>query len=280
MRPAIRLRFPTPVLAVAALIAPLVVLQAIGPNLTDSAKAQPAAAAARLSLPPGTDFTTLNVSCQTCHSLQMVLQQRLPQKSWTAEISKMAHWGAVITPRQQKSLAGYLARYLGPTAPPQPAALVPAPASQGAAAAHAGTASRFMSADARAHRVNLTIIAAYTSALGGFNFNGDGNGKMVIGVPVGWTVSVTFSNKSAVPHSALFTPFAQRQRAGNFALAFPGAASAHATAGVALGKPQHFHFVAKSIGTYALVCAVPGHEQAGMWDILLVTAGGNPRIML
>lgn len=280
MRSAMRRRARVPALAVAAIIASLAAFQAIGPASTYGSGAQSTLAAAGITLPPGAARETLAVSCQTCHSLQMVLQQRLPEKAWRNEITKMVHWGAVVTASKQASLAAYLARNLGPTVPVQPASLVRAPSAAAANVTLPGLRTAFMAVDAHAHRVDLTLIAAYTGALGGFNFNGDGNGRMVITVPAGWTVAVAFSNRSAVPHSALFTPYAQRQRASSFVLAFPGAASADPAAGIAAGRVQRFRFVARAAGRYALVCAVPGHEEAGMWDTLLVTAGGAPRLTL
>jgi uncharacterized cupredoxin-like copper-binding protein len=42
----------------------------------------------------------------------------------------------------------------------------------------------------------------------------------------------------------------------------------------------HFSFVANKAGTYAIVCAVPGHAVAGMWDVLKVTRGGTAKITM
>src|SRR5438105_324760 len=47
---------------------------------------------------------------------------------------------------------------------------------------------RWLAVNEKAHAATLTLIAAYTNALSGFNFNGYGNGKMVITVPVGFKV--------------------------------------------------------------------------------------------
>ena len=134
---------------------------------------------------------------------------------------------------------------------------------------------RWLVANARAHTVTLTLVAAYTNALNGFNFDGYGNGKMVITIPVGYKVSVIFSNKSSVPHSAVVTPYGKKNATSNFPLAFKGAASPDPTSGITSGKTQRFTFAASKAGTYALVCGVPGHEAAGMWDVLKVTPKGT-----
>jgi sulfocyanin len=151
------------------------------------------------------------------------------------------------------------------------------PGMYAAASHHPGRAAtpRWLVADAQAHTAKLTLIAAYTNALSGFNFNGYGSAKMVITIPVGYRVTVLFSNKSSVPHSAVFTPYSQKNRSSNFPLAFKGSTSPDPTNGITSGKTQRFTFTASKVGTYALVCGVPGHEQAGMWDVLKVTRGGT-----
>jgi sulfocyanin len=132
--------------------------------------------------------------------------------------------------------------------------------------------------NAKTHTATLTLIAGYNNNIGGFNFNGYGNGKMTITVPNGAHVNVVFSNDSALPHSALFTPLNKRNSTGRYPLAFKGATSPNATNGVAKGKTQKFSFVANKAGSYALVCAVPGHEAAGMWDTFVVAKKGNASI--
>ncbi len=119
--------------------------------------------------------------------------------------------------------------------------------------------------------VNLTLIAAYNDAGGGFNFNGGSNGKMTITVPLGDRVNVTFSNNSPLGHSAQIVAFAKSPPVSTVPDAFKGANSPDPTSGVAKGTTQKFSFVANKAGTYLLICAVPGHASAGMWDVLVVS---------
>jgi sulfocyanin len=143
--------------------------------------------------------------------------------------------------------------------------------------AQAGAAPAWLTYSAKAHTASLTIIAGYNNALGGFNFDGYGQGKLVVTIPVGYKVTVAFSNKGALPHSVVIVQYAQRN-AGSYKPTFPGAASPNSTAGIGQGPAQKFSFLAKPAGTYAIVCAVPGHEPAGMWDTLKVVSGGTPSI--
>ncbi|MGH2347316.1 MAG: sulfocyanin-like copper-binding protein, partial [Chloroflexota bacterium] len=57
--------------------------------------------------------------------------------------------------------------------------------------------------DASSHTANLTLVAGYNDTQSGFNFNGAAKGDMTISVPAGANVKVTFSNKGALPHSAV-----------------------------------------------------------------------------
>lgn len=147
-----------------------------------------------------------------------------------------------------------------------------------ARAARHAPAPRWLVVNARTRTVTLTLIASYIMALGGYNFNGDGNGKMVLSVPAGYRVTVIFSNKGLIPHSAVFTSYAKRTSVSGFPLAFKGAQSPNPLTGMTAGKTQRFSFVATKVGAYALVCAVPGHAVTGMWDVLNVTSGGRPSL--
>ena len=121
--------------------------------------------------------------------------------------------------------------------------------------------------DAGHKTANLTVTAAYDQTGGGFNFDGYNLGHLTFTVPLGAKVVVSFTNKAALAHSAVITPYADRSLAGQFPLAFKGSASPNPTTGAAsLSHPQVFSFVANKVGTYALVCGVPGHAIAGMWD--------------
>jgi sulfocyanin len=119
--------------------------------------------------------------------------------------------------------------------------------------------------------VSLTLIAAYTNVLSGFNFNGAGDGKMTITVPFGDKVNVTFTNKGALPHSAQIVAFSKRLPVSTVPDAFKGAHSPNPTAGAGKGKTQKFSFTVNKAGNFLLICAVPGHAPAGMWDNFVVS---------
>ncbi len=53
-------------------------------------------------------------ACLRCHSADMVRQQRLTEKQWTAEVTKMAGWGAAVPEDQKAALIAYLVEHFGP----------------------------------------------------------------------------------------------------------------------------------------------------------------------
>ena len=150
--------------------------------------------------------------------------------------------------------------------------VTPTPAGPGPSQAPAGT--RALVANAAAHTAMLLLVAGLGSANSGFNFDGASNGRLVVSIPVGYKVTVKFSNAAGLAHSAVVTAYANRA-AASFPPAFPGATTPNASTGVGQGVRQTFTFTATKVGTYAIVCAVPGHAAAGMWDVLKVTQGGS-----
>ncbi len=140
--------------------------------------------------------------------------------------------------------------------------------------------SHWLVADTRRHTATLTLIAGYTSALAGFNFDGYGKGALVVRIPSGYRVTVIYQNRGAYPHSVLVTPYAKKDLETDWPVAFPGAISTDAQEGARPGSAQRFSFVVHRVGIYAIICAVAGHEQAGMWDVLRVTRGGTPSLTI
>jgi len=128
--------------------------------------------------------------------------------------------------------------------------------------------------NASQHLVKWVVVAGDGGANGGMNFDGYANGEMTLVVPLGWRVEIAFRNASFTPHSAMVVPFADHERPSFDAslAAFPGAATANPSQGSSKGDEETVTFTASRAGTYALVCAVPGHALAGMWDKLEVSA--------
>ena len=135
----------------------------------------------------------------------------------------------------------------------------------------------YLYVDAAQKKAVIQVVAAATPSDGGFNFDGYDKGRANFVIPVGWSATLEFSNKSATPHDVALTqslkvPLTAVPPAGEpKPVAIPGpttlASGISASSGT-LAQP----FSTAAPGRYYLVCGVPGHVQAGMWDYLTVSA--------
>ena len=65
-------------------------------------------------LPAGTMKPLADQACLHCHSADMIRQQKLNEKQWTAEVTKMVGWGAAGPDDQRAALVAYLLEHFGP----------------------------------------------------------------------------------------------------------------------------------------------------------------------
>jgi cytochrome c1 len=67
------------------------------------------------SLPAGTGRQLVEASCLPCHSPDILVQQRLTEKQWTATVDKMIRWGAVMKETDKPAMIAYLSNNFGVT---------------------------------------------------------------------------------------------------------------------------------------------------------------------
>jgi cytochrome c1 len=67
------------------------------------------------SLPAGDGKQLVEASCFPCHSADMLVQQRLTEKQWTAAVDKMIRWGAVMEEIDKPAMVAYLSKNFGPS---------------------------------------------------------------------------------------------------------------------------------------------------------------------
>jgi hypothetical protein len=65
------------------------------------------------SLVPGEGMDVVRSRCTACHEPAMLLQQRLTEQQWVAEITKMQGWGAVVADEEKGPMARYLVMIAG-----------------------------------------------------------------------------------------------------------------------------------------------------------------------
>ncbi len=64
--------------------------------------------------PDGPAKAVADQACLKCHSTDIVRQQRLTEKQWTANVTKMIGWGAEVPEDRREELVRYLAKNFGP----------------------------------------------------------------------------------------------------------------------------------------------------------------------
>lgn len=62
---------------------------------------------------PGGGKALADRGCVFCHSADMVAQQRLTEKQWAAEVTKMVNWGADVPADKKEELVAYLVKNFG-----------------------------------------------------------------------------------------------------------------------------------------------------------------------
>ncbi|MEO6576108.1 MAG: hypothetical protein ABIP89_19800, partial [Polyangiaceae bacterium] len=92
-------------------------------NAADSAPPQ--------AVPIADGRTLVANNCLSCHSNEMLRQQRLTATQWAAVVKKMTTWGAPLAPAETAPLVAYLAASYGPDAGPYVAETIAASVAAG-----------------------------------------------------------------------------------------------------------------------------------------------------
>jgi hypothetical protein len=129
----------------------------------------------------------------------------------------------------------------------------------------------YMRVDTTARTVIVTLIAGYPATDYQFNYDGYGNGSLVVTVPVGWQVTVQCENHGTVPNSCAVVSGRSDMKPIE-----PGWSTPDPVQGLDPGQSASFVFSPTNPGSYRLASLVGGNEASGMWADLEVTAGGNP----
>jgi len=65
-------------------------------------------------LPPGNGKAETETACYACHASDLLVQQRLTEKQWTATVEKMIRWGAAVPEKEKSVVIAYLTKNFGP----------------------------------------------------------------------------------------------------------------------------------------------------------------------
>jgi mono/diheme cytochrome c family protein len=83
-----------------------------GPEASFGSKL-PAFGARRATLPAGPGRDVAARACLTCHSSDILRQQRLTEAQWAASVKKMTGWGAEVSEEEKDVLVKYLSSHFG-----------------------------------------------------------------------------------------------------------------------------------------------------------------------
>lgn len=144
--------------------------------------------------------------------------------------------------------------------------------------------SGLLSADAASQTADLYLDAGYNTANQWNNFDGYAHGRMVVTIPVGYTVRLHVTNDGGIPYAVGVYD-------ANDDVAFKGAGNSVAdlqfnpALGILPGDSVTYTFTASQVGTYRFANYLyrfpshdPTNEPLGMWDTLRVVASGSPNV--
>ncbi len=94
------------------LAAVLIALACLGASSFDPKLPTFAARIAPLPEGPGREIAAR--TCLTCHSSDILRQQRLTEAQWAASVKKMTGWGAEVPEAERDALVKYLSTHFGP----------------------------------------------------------------------------------------------------------------------------------------------------------------------
>ncbi len=132
---------------------------------------------------------------------------------------------------------------------------------------------QYLKVDTVTQTAVVTLIAGYPATDYQFNYDGYGNGTLVLKVPVGWQVTVQCANHATVPNSCAVVSNASATEPVD-----PEWSTPEPQRGLDPGQSSSFTFTPTTAGSYRIASLVRGSEASGMWLDLEVVQGGKPTL--
>lgn len=116
--------------------------------------------------------------------------------------------------------------------------------------------------------------AVFSLVATGLNFNGSSRGSLIIYIPAGWGVEITFTNSRAVGHSIALvrnsTATPQSSDIGSDGSVIASQPTQYSS-GISQGSSVVLSVDSVPEGVYWIACGVPGHARSGMWIVLVAS---------
>jgi hypothetical protein len=132
---------------------------------------------------------------------------------------------------------------------------------------------RYIQVDESSQSAIVTLIGGYPATDFQFNYNGYGNGVLVLTVPVGWATTIQCENRGTVPNSCAVVSDRSATSAIDRSWTTPDPRR-----GLDPGQSASFVFTPTKPGSYRIASLVDGHEASGMWLDLEVVVSGRPTL--
>ena len=134
--------------------------------------------------------------------------------------------------------------------------------------------AKFIHVDDASRSAIVTLIAGYPATDIQFNYDGYGDGSLVLTVPTGWQVTIQCENRGTVPNSCAVVANASATEPLDPAWSTP-----NPRAGLQPGESASFAFTPSEPGSYRIASLVAGSEASGMWARLEVKTSGRPTLV-
>jgi Sulfocyanin (SoxE) domain len=133
--------------------------------------------------------------------------------------------------------------------------------------------SKYIQVDDKTRTAIVTLLAGYPATDFQFNYNGYGNGALVLTAPVGWQITIQCENRGTVPFSCAVV-----SGGGDTSPLDPAWSTPNPKAGLQPGESASFAFTPMQPGTYRIASLVAGTEASGAWADLRVVSTGRPAL--
>src|SRR6266436_8525832 len=119
---------------------------------------------------------------------------------------------------------------------------------------------KYIRVDADARAAVVVLIAGYPATDNQFNYNGYGNGDLLLRVPIERQITIQCENHGTVPNSCAVVSNGKDTRPLE-----PGWSTPDPRRGLDPGQSASFVFIPSTPGSYRIASLVGGNEASGMW---------------
>ena len=142
---------------------------------------------------------------------------------------------------------------------------------QGSGTGNPPDLTKLIQVDDSARTAIMTLIAGYPATDYQFNYNGYGNGSLILKVPAGWQITVQCENRGTIPNSCAVVKSSSETQPID-----PSWSTPDPQKGLPPGESASFQFTPQETGSFRIASLVAGSQASGMWADLEIVSSGRP----